>query len=69
MVSIFSGLLRRSHPLLILKDVTSLTRKRKSSIPLMIENPERSPIVPPMRLSCPSNLTYVDITNYTRNKP
>ena len=37
--------------LVILKELTSLKRKKMISIPLMMENPDRSPMVPPMRLS------------------
>ena len=45
--------------LLVLKDANNLIKKKKSSIPLIIENPVRSPMVPPIRLSCPSNLIFV----------
>ena len=33
--------------------------KKTISTPLMIENPVRRPIVPPMRLSCASTLTFL----------
>ena len=35
-----------------------LKKKKIISMPLMMENPVRSPMVPPMRLSCASNLIF-----------
>ena len=44
--------------LLMLKDLTSLIRKKTISMPLIIENPVRSPMVPPTRLNWASNLIF-----------
>ena len=37
--------------------MVNLTRKKMISMPLMMENPVRSPMVPPTRPSWASNLT------------
>ena len=42
----------------ILKELTSLKRNKMISMPLMMEKPLRSPMVPPMRLSWASVLIF-----------
>ena len=39
-----------------------LKRKKTISMPLMMENPEKSPIVPPMRLSWASVLIFLSLS-------
>ena len=41
---------------------TNLIRKKTISIPLMIEKPVRSPMVPPMRLSWASVLIFLSLS-------
>ena len=43
--------------ILALNDVKNFRMKKTTSTPLMMENPVKSPIVPPMRLICASNLS------------
>ena len=38
-------------------DAKNFRMKKTTSTPLMMENPVKSPIVPPMRLICASNLS------------
>ena len=43
-------------------DETPLKIKKMISMPLMMENPVRSPMVPPIRLSCASVLIFLSLS-------
>ena len=52
----------RLLPMMKLVKLINLKRKKMISTPLMMENPVRSPMVPPMRLSWASILIFLSLS-------
>ena len=47
---------------MVLNELMNLRRNKMSSTPLMMENPVRGPMLPPMRLSCGSILLVLSLS-------
>ena len=62
MVNPYTPLLKRDNDEVKLVKLINLKRKKTISTPLMMENPVRSPMVPPMRLSWASVLIFLSLS-------